>query len=165
MVNRGLPGGYRQLAIPVFKNLTQEVGVEVAFTNAMIREFEQSKIAEVVPLDVAPIKLEGEIVKINYEARSAGQTKEIPALPKDAVLTTAYRMVVEVKLLLRRTSDQAVLWEGRSTNERVYPAPRIGSAVVNSANVLYNHSARQLNFVALAGEMMEEVHDQMTENF
>lgn len=162
---RGLPGGYRQISIPVFKNLTQEVGGEVSFTNAIVREFSQSQLAEVVSSDVAPVRLDGEIKSLTYESRSAGQSKEILALPKDAVLTTNYRILIVTRLVLRRTSDQAILWQGDITNERVYPAPRIGSAVVNSANVLYNQSAREMNVVTLADEMMAEAHDRMTENF
>jgi hypothetical protein len=166
---RVLPGGYRQISIPVFINRTAQVGIEVPFTNAIIREFEQSKIASVVPLESAPLRLEGFIDSIKYESRSAAKSgdanAEIPALPTDTVLTTSYQMVIRARLRLRRASDQAVLWEGDVTAEKVYPAPRIGSAVVNSANVLYNHSARQLNIVSLANDMMEEAHDRMTENF
>lgn len=167
--DRSLPGGYKQVAIPVFVNRTQEIGIEVPFTNALIREFETSKIAEVVPMAAAAVRLEGHIESIHYLPRSAAQggsgQGEIGALPDDTVLTTSYQIIVETKLRLRRNSDQAVLWEGSVSNERVYSAPRIGSAVVNSANVLYNQSARHLNITALAGEMMEEAHDRMTENF
>jgi hypothetical protein len=162
---RSLPGGYRQIAIPIFVNRTPEVGVEVPFTNAMVREFEQSKIAEVVPLEAAPLRLEGYIEDIKYEVRSSGTHEEIAALPDKTVLATSYRMLVTARLRLRRASDQAILWEGTVKNEKVYPAPRIGSPVVNSANVLYNHSARQLNISSLANDMMEEAHDRMTENF
>ena len=163
--SRGLPGGYRQVAIPVFSNKTQEVGVEVAFTNAMVREFEQSKVAAVVPVETAPLKLEGEIESIKYESRSAAQSNEIKALPEKTVMTTSYQIVVLAKVRLRRASDQAVLWEGSVTNEKVYSAPRIGTPVVNSANVLYNQSARTQNLTTLASEMMEEAHDRMTESF
>lgn len=162
---RSLPGGYRQVAIPVFSNMSQEVGVEVSFTNAIIREFEQSQVAEVVPVDNAPLRLEGEIESIKYVSRAAGQKKEIPALPIDTVLTTSYQILVKAKLKLRRASDQAILWEGRVSNEKVYSTPQIGTPVVNSANVLYNQSARQQNLASLALEMMEEAHDRMTENF
>lgn len=166
---RSLPGGYRQLAIPVFVNRTPEVGIEVPFTNAIIREFEQSKVASIVSLAAAPVRLEGYIEGVNFYsgsgARGGDPRGEILALPNDTVLTTSYRIMVAARLRLRRASDQAILWEGMVTNERVYPAPRIGAPVVNSANVLYNQSARQLNMVTLAKEMMEEAYDRMTENF
>ncbi len=165
---RSLPGGYRQIAIPVFVNRTHEVGLEVAFTNAIVREFEESQIAAVVPLDGAPLRLEGYIENIRYESRSAaegGTTSEIKALPDKTVLVTSYQIVITSRIRLRRQSDQAVLWEGSVVNERVVQAPRIGSQVVNSANVLYNQSAKQLNITSLATEMMEEAHDRMTENF
>lgn len=165
-----LPGGYRQIAIPVFMNRSQELGIEVDFTNAMIREFERSKVAQVVAADSAPVKLEGEILVVDIQrgALSIGTPNnagDIAALPNQSVLATSYRMVVRTHLRLRRTSDSAVLWETDLNNEKVYQAPRIGSAVVNSANVLYNQSAKQINFAGLARDMMEEAHARMTENF
>jgi hypothetical protein len=41
-VSRSLPGGYKYISIPVFKNKTQETGIEVGFTNALIQEFDRS---------------------------------------------------------------------------------------------------------------------------
>ena len=162
---RTLPGGYQQLAIPVFQNRTAEVGIETAFTNAIIREFARSKVARVVAADVAPLRLEGTLEDLKIENRSAALEGEIKSLPAGAVLTTEYRIVVRTVLRLVRLSDQAVVWEGSFVNEKVYPAPRIGAAVVNSANVLYNQSARRQNIANLATEMMEEAHSRMTENF
>jgi hypothetical protein len=163
---RTLPGGYRQLAIPIFINKTQEVGIEVPLTNAIIREFEQSQIAEVVSGSMAPVRLEGTIEDIKYDSRSAATKEpELPTLPTDAVLSTSYQVVIGVVLKLRRTSDGAIIWQGEVRREKVYNSPRIGLPVVNSANALYNQSARRLTNSNLAGEMMEEAHDRMTENF
>ena len=59
--DRRLPEGYKLIAVPVFKNGTQEVGIEVPFTNAMIRELERSQIAQVVPKSNAQVVLEGNV--------------------------------------------------------------------------------------------------------
>ena len=55
--DRSLPGGYRQVYIPVFKNLTPEPGIEVDFTNALRREFERSKIARISEYDAADAEI------------------------------------------------------------------------------------------------------------
>ena len=42
--DRQIPGGYRSIAVPVFKNQTNEPGIEAYFTNAMIVEIERARV-------------------------------------------------------------------------------------------------------------------------
>lgn len=165
---RSLPGGYDHVAIPIFNNLTKEVGIETYFTNAIIEEFERSGIARVTSKAQAPVTLQGAIASVRV-MRSAevpgGEDSEVRNLPNNTALATEYRIVVTSRLELVRNSDQAVLWGREFRSEVVYSAPRIGSEFVNSANANYNKSARNQNIVQLAGEMMEEAHDRITENF
>ncbi len=165
---RGIPGGYTQIAVPVFKNNSDEVGIEVQFTNAMIQEFERSRVARVVDRSRAPVILEGSIVSVSTNTGTGvtgGSDSGIPSLPEKSVLTTEYRLVVNCRVLLRRASDNAVLWEGNFSNERAYAPPRIGAAGVNSANALYNRSVRLQTIAQLAELIMEEAHNRITENF
>lgn len=170
---RSLPGGYRQVAVPIFRNQTEEPGIEAAFTNSMIRRLNRSQVAQVTNKEAAPLTMEGTIVKIET-VRGAGVAghgtdpsikSEIPRLPNEAVLTSEYRLVVTANLRLKRKSDDKIIWQSNFTNEKVYSAPRIGTPVVNSANALYNHSARLDTLHQVAEEMMNEAHDRMTENF
>lgn len=155
------------MAIPVFKNLTQEVGVEMPFTNALIRRFARSQAARVSDKESSPLTLEGTILTINVNdgPKVTNQADGLITLPNNAVLTTEYRIVVGAKLILRRKSDEKVVWEGGFSSEKVYAAPRIGAPVLNSANATYNHSARMQTISLLAEEMMNEAHDRITENF
>ena len=162
---RTLPGGYTQVAIPVFKNLTQEVGVEMPFTNALIRRFARSQVARVSDKETSPLTLEGTIRTINVNDGPKVTNPGLITLPNNAVLTTEYRIVVGAHLILRRKSDEKVVWEGSFSSEKVYAAPRIGTPVLNSANATYNHSARMQTISLLAEEMMNEAHDRITENF
>lgn len=162
---RTLPGGYRQVAVPIFKNRTHEVGSEVDFTNALIREFEQSKIVDVISPEMAPIQIEGTIESIRYTPRATAQKKEIPALPENAILNTSYQVIAKVRLKVIRSSDSSVIWDGTVINEKSYSAPQVGTPVVNSSNVLYNQSARRTTLHLLAKDLMREAHDRMTENF
>ncbi len=166
MSDRSLPGGYAQVAVPVFKNFTQEVGIEPYFTNALIRQISRSRVARVGDKETSPLVLEGIIRKVDTieGAKVTGSAGGIQ-LPEDAVLTTEFRILVSAELILRRRSDEKVIWRGSFQNEKVYAAPRIGHDLVNSANATYNQSARMDTIARLAEEMMLEAHDRMTENF
>lgn len=160
--DRSLPGGYRQLSIPIFRNLSQETGIEVAFTNALITEFERSRSGKVVEPAQSEVQVEGEITSVQYlsdSSRSGG------TLPTGSVLTTEYQILAKVKITVRRVSDRSILWEGSFTRDRTYVAPQVTQAGLNTVNPLYNLSSRRQNIEIIAADMMSEAHDRMTENF
>ena len=165
--SRALPGGYRQVAVPVFRNDTPEVGLEAVFTNSLIRRLSRSQVARVTDKDASPLVLEGVVrhLTVTSGAMVTNKDKQMPSLPDAAVLTTEYRLRVNADIRLRRRSDDKIVWSGSFTNERVYQAPRIGTAVVNSANSTYNQSVRTRTLALIADDMMAEAHDRMTENF
>lgn len=164
---RTLPGGYKYLSIPIFKNKTQEPGIEVAFTNAMIQEFERSRIAKVTSESLSDVKLVGELLTIQYipvAQRFQGDGSD-PYMPLGTVLNTNYRILITAKVHLVRQADNSEIWVGQFTGERTYVAPQVSIAGVNSVNPLYNLSARRQNIESVAGDMMSEAHDRITENF
>jgi hypothetical protein len=165
--DRQLPGGYRAVAVPMFKNLTHEAGVEVYFTNAFIRELERARVGRVSAKSESQATIEGSIDSISYstsnQVKSDGDAGKF--LPADSILNTEYRILLTATLRLRRNSDQKVLWEGGFSGERSYLAPKIGAEGLNSANALYNHSARYQNIQLMAADLMVEAHDRLTENF
>ncbi len=163
MSDRTLPGGYAQVAIPVFKNTTQETGIEAPFTNALIRRFARSQVARVSDKESAPLLLEGTITNVVTE--EGPKVTNVTGLPEQAVITTEYVLKINATLILRRKSDEKIIWQGSFSNQKVYAAPRIGTPVINSANATYNQSARMEYIARLAEEMMTEAHDRMTENF
>ena len=156
-----LPGGYKQISIPMFKNLTQEPGIEVSFTNSIIQEFGRSRIARVVEPSQAEGLLEGEVTDLQY--LSGGSTER--SLPSGSVLATEYRILLFVRVRLKRQSDKTILWQSDFTGERTYVAPQVASAGINTVNPLYNLSARRQNIEVMASEIMAEAHDRLTENF
>ena len=178
--DRSLPGGYTKIAIPVFSNRSDFVGIEAAYTNALIHEFAKSKVAEVVKKKRSEVFIDAAIISVqvihqgsrNINAGNVSDTvsgtddaeNEI-RLPENTVLTTEYRVVTNAKVYLRRTLDRKILWQGTFFGERVYPAPQVGLGVVNSVNPLYNHNARINVIEGMSGDMMAEAHDRMTENF
>ncbi len=160
--DRSLPGGYRQVYIPLFKNKSFEPSVEVAFTNALILEFARSKIGRVTDPHQAEVMIEGEVDSIQYNASppSSGGS-----LPTGAFLSPLYQILISAHVTLRRNSDKSVLWSGVFKGERNYTAPTVSAAGINTVNPLYNLTARRQNIEAAAAEMMSEAHDRITENF
>jgi hypothetical protein len=157
---RSLPQGYRQMTVPIFKNFSQEVGVEVAFTNSLIQEFERSQVARVVDPQQAEVTIEGEIRSIGYNA-----TKQELAAPLGTTLAGSYQVFVTVMVTVRRLSDKSVLWAGEFKRTDSHSAPHVTLAGINTVNPLYNLSARRQKLEVLAGDMMAEAHDRITENF
>jgi hypothetical protein len=165
--DRRLPEGYKLVSIPVFKNSTQEVGIEVPFTNAIIREIERSQIATVVPKAEAQVVLEGVVEKIQFDVAnqvSCGTTG-VCLVPSGTILNTEYRVTISTRLILRRVSDGRPLWSEAFSTQKSYLAPKIGIEGLNSANALYNHSARHENISAMAVDLMSEAYGRLTENF
>lgn len=167
--DRQIPGGYRTVAIPVFQNKTMETGIETYFTNALVREFERGRIGRVTSKSEAQTTLEGSIDSVNYAVSTQIQQGTSPGqgafLPLNTLLNTEYRILLVATLRLRRNSDQKILWEGSFPGERAYLAPQIGAEGINSANAVYNQSARYQNIQAMATDLMSEAHNRITENF
>lgn len=168
--DRKLPEGYASIAIPVFQNKTQVTGIEPYFTNALIREFQLSGVAQVESKDQALTFIEGEIFSVEVKPTAqveGGKTgnEETKYLPKNTVLDTAYRVIATIRLYLKRSSDKKIIWSGTFKDETVYNAAIISVPGVNSLNPLYNNSALHQNIDNLAKKMMKDAHDRMTERF
>lgn len=167
--DRRLPGDYNQVYVQMFKNLTFEPGAEVPFSNALIYEFERSKAAQNVDRARAQVEVIGVIEGLKIEGKGLRKApapgEPGPRQPLGTVVATAYNMVLNVKVSLRRISDQKILWESTFTNEANYAAPLVMQGGLNTVNPLYNQSARRQNIETLASQMMSEAHDRMTENF
>lgn len=164
---RALPGGYKEISIPVVKNLTLHTGVEADITNALVREFERSKIARVMPSNSAPVSVEGVIEDIHIISGGLipGGAAEFRVGAPRAVLTTQYTLVMTAKLRLIRNSDRSVIWQSQFSQTSSYQAPRIATEGLNSANANYNLSQRRRQLAEMAERMMQEAHSRMTERF
>ena len=164
-VDRRLPGGFHRVAIPMFTNSSMEVNVENQFTNALRLEFERSKIAQIVPAKDAQAVIYGKIDSLEVEIDPNSRVQELAYSPTHTVLSTQYRVRMTISLVLKQKDNGKVFWSGKVTNEKVYSAAQVTLAGLNSANPLYNQSAKIENIAALARDMMAEGHDRITENF
>ena len=165
-----LLGGYRQVSIPMFENKTQQVGAEAYFTNALVREFHRSNNIKVRAS--SPVTIEGCIESIRWTKSAiatgpstSSSARKAPLLPSDRLLIIEYRVQVQTKILLRKNSDQAILWQKKFTHEDTYSAPQVGLEIVNTSNTVYNYSARHKALEKMAKNMMAEVHKYLFEDF
>jgi hypothetical protein len=165
---RDLPGRYTEVALPMFRNRTNVVGIEPKFTNYLVREFARSNAVKIVDKQAAPVFVDGELksLQVIHEGQiDANSSENAIMLPDNTVLTTEYRLIMTAHIKLVRSSDLKVLWSGEFKNERTYNAPQVGLPGINSVNPLYNHTARLEVIDLIAQDMMTEAHDRMTENF
>ena len=172
---RQIPGGYRLVSVPVFKNSTSEVGIEVYFTDAMIRELERSKLAKVVDKRGAEVVLIGTVESVKYlttNAQIIGPSSPSPTpkvganlIDNGGVQNTEYRILVTTDLKLQRVSDERILWQGKFSGERTYLTPIVSILGLNGVNSLYNQSAREQNIKLMSTDIMIEAYERMTENF
>ncbi|MEK6774464.1 MAG: LPS assembly lipoprotein LptE [Bdellovibrionota bacterium] len=163
---RSLPGGYRQVSIPIFKNKTPEVGIEVPLTNALIQEFQKSSITQVINNDKSQVEIIGEIFSLKYDSGGGGeQPSTSNYLPQGTVLAKSYNTTLDVRIRMIRKSDQVEIWSGNFRGERSYNAPFVTLSGVNSINPLYNLSARRQSIDAISLDLMAEAYDRISENF
>ena len=164
---RAVPGGYKSISIPVFKNRSYETGIEVYFTNALLQEFQRSKVAHVVDDELSEVRIEGEILDVRYlpGAKRIYKDPAVPYLPLDSVIATEYTILLTTKVKVVRRSDNIEVWSGRFDGERTYEAPKVTIAGLNSVDPLYNQSARRQYIEGLATDLMVEAHNRMTESF
>ncbi len=162
---RSIPGGYKQISVPIFKNKTQEVGIELSFTNALIQEFQRSRVARVVDNSLSDASVIGQIDSVTYLPGAKRVAGDSSYLPKGTVIASEYRILIKVHVSVVKQADGLELWSGNFSGERTYTAPQVTLAGVNSVNPLYNLSARRQNIDIMAIDIMTEAYDRITENF
>lgn len=162
-----LPGDVRRIQIPLFKNDSSEVGVESFFTNSLKSEALRSKFVQLKNNDnEAEAILQGRIVSVQVVAdESVIEAKNTSYLPSETVNATQYKVSATVELKLLKKENSYVLWSGSFQQSSNYSAPQITLPVINTANALYNASAKRQTLDALSKEMMQAAFDRMLESF
>lgn len=170
--SRSLPGGVKSVYIPIFENETYQTGAEVQFTNALIAELHDSKIARITPgPKSAEATLKGRVIRVDFQKANIDsrrrdeddKTSGIRNLPRGTVITTEYlaRVTLEVQMF----KDGKLIWKQWLRDERLYDAPQLGLEGINTANANYNRTAREAVIKDLARVMMHELYGRMVETF
>jgi hypothetical protein len=162
-----LPGNVKSIQVPLFKNRSYEPGAEIFFTNALKSEVLKSKVVRLEDeASKSEAILQGAIAEIDVTAaESVIEAKNTAYLPLESVLSTSYTVTATIELTLKRVNSSEVLWSGSFKQARNYAAPQITLPVINTANSLYNHSAKRQTLDAISKELMQAAFDRMLENF
>ncbi len=168
---RSLPEGVKSVHIPIFENETYQTGAEVQFTNALIAEIHDSKIARITNQKAAEAMLKGRVIRIDFSQANidsrrrdeASKTSGVKNLPRGTVITTEYlaRVTLEVQMF----KNDKLVWKQWLRDERLYDAPQLGLEGINTANANYNRTAREVVIKDLARVMMHELYGRLTESF
>ncbi len=153
-VKEFLPGGIKSVFIPTFQNRTKEAGIENTFTSALRNEFIKSKAIQVVDRDAADGEIVGKIMQLSLEATSHEEKNLQERGAK--ILAREYSANVTVEVSLIRKKDQKVLWSRTLSEARRYSA---------AEDLLTNETKQREAFEKISVYMMEQVHDQMFEDF
>jgi hypothetical protein len=103
-----LPPHIRSVAVPTFRNKTQEPAVESVITSAVVNAFVSSGKLRVVPVDQADSILDGEIV--GYDIQSIAVDRRINA--------REYRLLVTMNLELRDVRQGGLLFRQEGLSEK-----------------------------------------------
>ncbi len=162
-----LPQNVRVIYAPLFKNVSTEPGLEVYFTNSMKRELLNSKVVKLVDSElVSDAVLYGRVSNVEIVSEEGAiEAKDTQFLPKNTILSTTTKITVTVDLRLQRKNSSEVLWSSQFKQSRNYTPPQLTLPVINSANNLYNLSARRQTLETLSEEMMQLAFDRLVDNF
>lgn len=150
---RSLPRGMKRVAIPVFDNKTLVAGLELDYTNALIRELAKSHWVEIVASskDAEGI-LEGKLVSLSKTGAGHGIYRN----NNEKELVSEYLVALTVHLLLRDAKTQEILWE----NEVNQPARYLATD-----QPLRNDSLQRLALRQLANSVMEKMREALFSQF
>jgi outer membrane lipopolysaccharide assembly protein LptE/RlpB len=140
------PPGLNSLAIPTFKNLTFEPGIEVPFTQAFLREFIRDRRVNVVDRAEADSVLEGSIRYFTMYSVAYDKSGFVLEYQTNAVLDLA---------LKKRTGE--VLWEEKGVSETQWFRA--------SSQVLTNEANKAIALQQLGRFVAERIRNRFFYNF
>jgi hypothetical protein len=158
---KSLPGNFKFIHVPYFKNKTLEPNIEIYFTNSMVQELEKSQFVKSVSLNDSEAILLGEITSLEFVATSLDKR----GVPSDREITRQYQINLTSTYSLIRRSDQKKFWSTSITSSKTYIAPGVTASVLNTVNPLYNLSARRQNIEVIAQQQTSEVFERLSEDF
>ena len=101
-----VPSGISSLAIPTFRNLTFEPGIEVYFTRGFLREFIMDRRVKVVDREEADSILEGVIKSFDISSVSYDRSG----------FAMEYQTSIVIDLVLKRRNGE-IIWVERDLSE------------------------------------------------
>ena len=107
-VGGNLPPHVKTIAVPMFRNLTQQPAIENIMTSAVVGAFANAGRLKVVPLQQADSILEGEVVEYNVESIAYDTS----------INAQVYRLRVKLNIQFRDVRNNTMLWKQEGLEER-----------------------------------------------
>jgi len=126
-----LPPHVKTVAVPIFKNLTQQPAIENVITSAVVNAFASAGRLRVVPIERADSLLEGEIT--SYSVDSIAYDSSINA--------QVFRLQVTLNVQFRDLRNNIMLWRQEGLQDRA--DFRVGGQVSQTISVEREGAARQ----------------------
>lgn len=152
--------------VPVFDNKTQEIGSEIIFTNALIRELlsHGEKIAS--ERSEGALELRGTVTRVQreVEVQSAAGLKRLEAYQRvpDQI---GVRVFVQVELVDPKTKSQSWSKEFSAYRRVSAPLDRMMDVDAPSSLGLTTESLIENSYNLIARDIMRDVYDSMLEVF
>jgi len=140
------PGDIKSIAVDVLQNNTAEIGLENAFTNAIVNQFVRWKRLPIKPRKEADGVLGGSIADI--------KTQEVSHVDSKKTLTT--RVTITLKLTLKRVETDEILWKRNYSYYEDY---------VETGNALDTALLRRRAVSQIAEYLAEKIYMDMFEEF
>ena len=156
--------------VPVFSNGTEELGVEMIFTNALIRELGLHGDVVLTSKSKSGLELRGVIENIAYApnaffAPDPDRRKNL--LQNYSQIPDQIGVSVTINLQLIESDSKKVLWTRRTTANRTVSAPldRTGDQQAASTFGMITQSLIESRYTNLARDLMRDMYDDMVEIF
>lgn len=158
--------GKEGIYIPVFTNLTDEVGAERVFTNALIRELQSRGEVIVTHRGAGGYEFAGTVVSIGYGA-SGNTTPGFGGLATYRRIPSEMAVDVAVSMQLLNPKTGRVLWAGSFSGFRRVAAPldRTYDYEAPSSLGLITQSLIESQYPYIARDIVRDAYDTMLEFF
>lgn len=156
------------LFVPIFSNDSEEMGAEMVFTNALLRELTLHQTFHLVSSkEASPLELKGTVEKLSYQPTalyapsSAANKLQIYSNVPDQINLTA---TVRVDLFDRESKK--IIWTQTVNGSRIVSAylERTGDKEAASGFGTYTQSLIDARYSDIARDMMRDLYDSMVEN-
>lgn len=153
--------------VPVFNNGTDELGVEMVFTNALIRELSLHGEVLLNSKDSSGLELRGNVDKITYTPAAMFSPAISNGLQSYSFIPDQISVTIGISFNLIDHTTQKSLWTKSVTSSRNVSAflDRTRDIEGVSSFGMITQSLIESRYNDIARELMREVYDDMVELF
>lgn len=162
--------GEKGIFVPVFSNNSEEVGIEIVFTNALIRELESHGEKMVDKRENAGLEIRGGVAEVYHKVEifsgggTQGERQQAP-LFEYAQIPNQIGVRVNVRLEVVDPKTNQVKWGSNFSQYRRVSAPlnRVSDWDAPSSLGMITQSIIESSYPDIARDLMHDLYDQMVD--